>query len=254
MDQELIEKLKLALSASNERLFALVREPDGEILRATLRNPALAEAHLLVLLQRRDLSEALVSKISKLEIVTSSYRLQRALGQNSAASAAILSATLPRLHLFDLLNLSRLATSGPDQRAAAQQQLIRRLPASALGQRISLARQGSGALLAELLKEPHPALTEACLGNPRLQEMALVQFLRTPRAGESCLAQVVAHPRWNCRPAVIRALLHNRKTPVHFFVRQLTRLSNSVLGTLARHHSHTLILNLIGTEKRNRGL
>lgn len=253
-DRSLLTRLQKALSANSEEIFAWVQDPSREVLQALLRNPALQEPHLLALLKRGELGEDLLKKVADHELVKSSYRLKLALAQHADCPAHQRLQLLPLLRLFDLPAISRLPETGPDLRMAAEQQLIRRLPTTALGNRISLARRATSAVLSELLKDKNPGILEACLSSSRLKEMSLVQYLRTGYPGEAAIRLIASHDRWRSRPSVIRALVNNRRTPAPVLIRFLPQLPSSELGNLERIHTDSLCQNLIRTEKRRRGL
>jgi len=229
---DLARRLQLALTAGHEQLFQLVLDPAEEVLKTLLKNPALAEEHLLALLRRRDLSEELLRTIYAQDSVRSSHRLKLALAQNPQAPGQLVLALLPHLYLFELFNFCILPGTTPDQRYAAERQIILRLPTVELGNKLTLARRAGGAILDALLAEGQPQIVQAALDNPRLKEASILKFLRTGRASADTISQVARHPRWAQRHQLRLAILRHRRTPAVWFSVFLPQLSSPELKAL----------------------
>jgi len=217
LDTATAQMLHKALTQSGEGLLQTVQQAPQEILQAALRNPALAENHLSVLLKRRDLGEDLIKYICKLSLTESNHNLKLAIARHPNTPAPQLLAILPQLHLFELLNLCLLSEITPDQKVAAERAIIQRLPLTPLGNRLTLARRATSALLEALMKEGDPRIVEICLANPRLKEGTLFQFVRSGAATAETISMVARSPRWQNRPTLREAVLSNPKTPLVWF-------------------------------------
>ncbi len=170
IDAGLTQRLRHALNAGNEEIFQVIADPNTEVLRAVLKNPLLDEAHLLVLLKRRDLPEDLLRAISKLPQVAERHRLKAAFAHNPNLPGSIFQSLIPSLHLFELVSICYLSAIGADQKLAVERAIIQRLPAIPLGNKVTLARRSTAAVVGALLGEGDPFLMEACLSNARLKE------------------------------------------------------------------------------------
>jgi len=232
IDLELGRRLHRALTASAEELFQVIQDPAATVLRAVLKNPQLGEEHLIALLNRRDLPEDLLKAVYQLGRTESSHRLKLALAKNPGTPGPIILALLPHLHLFELLDLCILPGNTPDQRYAAERQIVQRLPVTPLGNKLTLARRGPATLLAELLREGDSRIVEASLSSPRLKEVALLQFLTGPRADAETISMIARHPKWKTRPNLRLAILKNRKTPSVWFTLFLPQLGRAELRSL----------------------
>lgn len=254
LDLELARRLHKALTAGAGELFQVLQDPSAEVLRAALRNPALSEEHLLALLRRRDLPEDLIKAIYQQERTAASHRLKLALAQNPGTPGTVVLAILPHLHLFELLNLCLLPGVTPDQRYAAERQILQRLGNTPLGNKLILARRGTSTLVGELVKEGDPRLLEACLANPRLKEISLLQFLGGPNADAETISMIARHPRWQSRPNLRLAILKNRRTPPVWFTLFLPRLVTPELhALLASRRLDPNQHRLVEEELRKRG-
>jgi len=255
LDADLARRLRLALTAPGSELFPLLQDSAGEVLRAMLKNPHLSEEHLLVLLKRRDLAEDLLKAISQLKTGEGSHRLKVALAKNPATPGTVLQSLLPQLYLFELLDLCFLPGVTPDQKVAAERVILQRLPTTALGNKITMARRGTTALVDALLKEGDSRLMEPCLQNPRLKEISILQFLNGPNGTAETISAIARSSRWKQRPNIKTALLKNRKTPAIWFTVLLPTLRTQELNALIA--SRKLAPNqrqLVDDELKKRGL
>lgn len=213
LDTELAKKLHHALTASQDEIFQVMTDVSPEVLRTVLKNPAMGEEHLLVLLKRRDLPEELLKDISRMPAVVESHRLKIALVHHPNTPPQIFLNLLQNLHLFELAAVCLLPGIGPDRKVAAERAVMQRLPVTPLGNKLTLARRGTSSVVASLLKEGEPALMEACLSNPRLRESDIYLFLDSPNATSAAISAIARHPRWQQRPNLRLAILRNHKTP-----------------------------------------
>ncbi|PLY07395.1 MAG: hypothetical protein C0624_03640 [Desulfuromonas sp.] len=232
LDLQLAQRLHRALTASSEDLYQVLQDPAMEVVRCALKNQHLNEEHLLTLLKRRDLSEDIPKALYKQEKVELSHRLKLALVKNPATPTPVRLTLLPQLRLFELVNLLQLSGTTPDQKLAAERQIIKRLPTTPLGNKLTLARRSSTGVLAELLKEGDPQVFAHCLANPRLKEVDIFKFLNSGRSTAETISQVARHERWKNRPNLRLAILKNRNTPSVWYTLWLPRLPSHELRNL----------------------
>ncbi|PNU20898.1 hypothetical protein C2E25_04725 [Geothermobacter hydrogeniphilus] len=248
-------RLLCALRADGDELFQLVRDSDPEVLLNLLKNPGVGEEHLLVLLKRRDLPEGLLKAIDQRTREKAGHRLQLALARNPNTPAATVLRLLPHLYLFELLDLCTLPGPTPDQRLAAERQIILRLPGEELGNKLSLARRATSTILQALIRDGDPRLVQACLDNPRLKEVALLQFLRSGKANAESISQIARHPRWQQRRQLRLAILKCPKTPAVWYTLWLPRLKSGDLRALAAQRNLPVRQKeLLKAEMKKRGL
>jgi hypothetical protein len=206
-----------ALTADRDGIFSLLDDPSPDVLRSLLKNPRLDEAHLLILLKRRDLPEEVVAAVAHIPLVGESHPLKVALVHHPATPGNIISTLFPHLYLFELATVCFLPGVTPDQRVAAERAIIQRLPVTPLGNKITLARRATSDVVEALLQEGNPHLMEACLDNPRIRESALFRFLNGSTANAETISVIARHPRWKGRPNLKLAILKNSRTPLIWF-------------------------------------
>ena len=233
IDPEQLRKLHAALTAESDELFQTILSTDQEILRTVLKNPNLREEHLLALLKRRDLTEDLLKTTSHHEKNNSSRKLKIALIKNPNTPGSIVLSLLPHLYLFELIDVCFLPGVTPDQKLAAERTIIQRLPQIELGNKITLARRATADVVAAILKQGETQVISACLTNPRLREVAIIQFLNSSAPGAETISAIARHSKWQGRPNIRMAILKNRKTPAVWFTLFLPKLRANDINRLA---------------------
>lgn len=226
--------LHQALTADEETIYRLLSHPPPDLLRALMRNPALNKNHLLSLLRQRELAADIFTIIHHhLETAVDNHQLVLAVVQHPETPAHISLTLLPQLYLFELLSLCRQPQASHDQRLAAERTILQRLPTQPLGNKLTLARQGTPAILEALLKDGHPQVIAICLDNPRLKEGALHQFISSGVPTAETLSLVARHPYWHHRPNLQLAILKNPRTPTIWYTLWLPKLKRGVLKDLS---------------------
>ncbi len=254
LDPILSQRLYDALTSGKEDLFQIITDPSMEVLHAVLKNPLFEENHLLALLKRRDLTEELVKAIHKLPMLSDNHKLKVALVHNPATPAHIAMALLPHLYLFELVDVCYLADVTPDQKVAVERAIIQRLSTTPLGNKITLARRSTTAVVEALLKEGDTRLMEACLANPHLKEAAIFQFLGSSHATPEGISTIARHPRWKGRVNLQLAILKNPKTPAVWYTLFLPHLGTGDLkGLKASRRLTSAQKTLVKEELTRRG-
>jgi hypothetical protein len=93
-----------------------------------------------------------------------------------------------------------------------------------LGDRVTLARLATPALLPELLRDVEPRVIGAALQNPRLREEDLVAALRRDDVPRSLVEGALESHRWRAAYAVRLALVLQPRTPLPLALQQISGL------------------------------
>ena len=254
LDVELGRRQHKALTATGDELFQVLLDPEFQVLRPALKNPNLHEDHILTLLKRRDLSEDLLKAIYQLETFKSNHRLQVALVKNPGTPGPIVLTLLQHLHLFELVDLCLIPGVTPDQKFAAERAILQRMPTTELGNKMTLARRTTAAVVGEILKEGEIRLVEICLNSPRLREVAILQFINGAKSSPETISMVARHPKWKSRPNLRLAILKNRRTPAIWFTLFLPQLRTAdIRNLLVSKKLNTAQKKLIQDELKKRG-
>ena len=232
IDQNLSLRLHQALTADKDDLYNLVQGQPAEVLLAVLRNPNLDEHHLLALLKQRGIPEEVFSAIYASKRLIESSSIKFVLVINPDTPPHIAATLLTQLNVFDLVKICLIAGVSPDNRMAAERSIIQRLPSQPLGNKMTLARRGTSAVVEALLREGLPPLVEACLDNPHLKEGAVHQFISAATATAETISMVARSGRWKGRPNIRLAILKNPRTPIIWFTLFLPGLPQSTIKDL----------------------
>jgi len=224
-DSELSRRLYRALKGGRDDILRLLDDPSLEVIKALLKNPGLDESCLLQLLKRLDLTEDVLTAVYRLSLTDTSHRLKVALVYHHASPDHIVLTLIPHLYLFELVAVCFLPGVAPDRSLVAERAIIKRLPETPLGSKITLARRAPSAVVEALLHEGLPQLMEACLDNPRLKQVSIFKLINGPGANAETISAVARHPRWKSRHELKVAILKNNKTPLIWFTAFLPGLS-----------------------------
>ena len=231
-DQNLSLRLHQALTADKDVLFMLLQGATVEIVRAAMRNPAFDENHLLALLKQRGLSEEIFTAIYLNKHLIESNPVKFALVIHPEIPTHIATTLLPQLNVFELLKICLMPGISPDHRVLAERVIIQRVPTQPLGNKITLARRGTSAIVESLLREGVPPLVEACLDNPHLKEGSVHQFITAATSTAETISMVARSGRWKGRPNIRLAILKNPRTPTIWYTLFLPGLPRNTIKEL----------------------
>jgi len=196
-----------------EAIPELVASSAEDVLRSLIDNPAFDETHVCLLLQRKDLSGALLEEISKRKIWRGAYRVRLGLAAHPHTPRLIAMRTLRDLHLMDLVRISLLPTSSMELRRLADERVLARLPQLPLGHKLMLARRGSARVAAGLIAEGTTQAALVALDNAFLTEAQLLKALAGEGLPVRILGAVARHDKWSKVVNVRVALLRHPRVP-----------------------------------------
>src|SRR4029077_11827509 len=157
-----------ALSATGEELTVLLHHHAADVLLALLDNPALDEAQVCLLLERKDLPGEVLEDVARRKSLMKSYRVKRALAFHPRTPRLATLKIIRQLYLMDLVQLALSPLTPAEIKRNAEDQLIARLPQLPLGQKVTLARRGPARVAGALLAEGHTQALAVVLDNPYL--------------------------------------------------------------------------------------
>ena len=221
-----------ALTASGEVLAALLHHPAADVLQALLDNPALKEAQLCRLLERKDLPGEFLEEVARRKGLLKSYRVKRTIAFHPHAPRLVSMRLLRELYLMDLVQFALLPGVAAELKRLADDQLLARLPQIALGQKITLGRRGPGRVAGMLLAEGHPQVLAVVLDNAHLNEGHILKVLAREKLPEAVLLAVARHRKWSLSYNVRIALVRHSGSPLSVVLGFLPHLTLSDLREL----------------------
>jgi hypothetical protein len=209
-----VDELHRALLAAGERM---------ERQRAALRERQPDETLLLAVL-RRAVPVKFLECLATLPPWSEAPRIRGGIVLNPKAPRALALRLLSSLYWRDLAEAARSVRLSAAVRLRAEALLAEQLADLRLGDRITLGRLATTAVLRLLLAGGEPRVVRASLANPRLRESDLVPSLQKDSAPVGLIREVAASKRWSENYAVKLALALQPRTPLGIALAQLTSL------------------------------
>jgi hypothetical protein len=209
------QRAERAVAASSRtEIESFFSETSKEVLMGLAHNPHLQERDLLRLLQRKDLAHEVVRELAYHREVRRSYTVQLALVRHPKAPRQVSLPLMKFLYIFDLLRVAQTPAVPADVKMVAEETLLKKLAGMPRGEKISLARRGTGRLAAGLLMSPDRELIRAALDNPYLTEGYLLKVLAREGLPPVVVEQLAQHQRWSHHYHLRLALIRNPLTPL----------------------------------------
>jgi hypothetical protein len=195
----------------------LSRLPLEEAVHSSVRNellsaaadPALTADLALALLKRPDLPGEVIEELSRNRALVKLRKVKIALVSHPQAPRHVSVPLIRQFYTFDLMKVALSATVPGDVKRTADETLVARLKTVTLGERLTLARQGSGRISCALLLDPEERIMRAALENARLTEAFVVRSVVNPGASSALIQAVAQHTKWSYRRDVQIALLRS---------------------------------------------
>jgi hypothetical protein len=213
--ERLRQRAERAVAVSlREEIESFFKETAKEVLMGLARNPHLQERDLLRLLERKDLAHEVVRELAHHREARRSYTVQLALVRHPKTPRQISLPLMKFLYLFDLLRVAQTPAVPADVKMVAEETILKKLEGMPRGEKISLARRGTGRLAASLLFNPDLELIRAALDNPSLTEGLLLKVLAREDLPPTVVEHLAQHSRWSHHYHLRLALIRNPLTPL----------------------------------------
>jgi hypothetical protein len=221
-------------SAPPETLAVELPTAPAGFLEGALANPALGPQHLLLVLKNPAAPASIILKIGRNPAWLKPYEVKAALVLHPKTPRIIAMNLLTHLWWRDLANAADRPGLAPSLRRAAERILSVRLTELALGEKVTLARIAGRVVIDALRRDESPMVIRALLQNPRLVEDDALAIAADRRTTGPALRVLAEDPRFSPRPAVMKAVARNPKTPAQTALRLLQHLGSRDLRDLVR--------------------
>lgn len=197
-----------ARTAAVDERKDLLYDHAEEVLQALLDNQGITEQEVLILAQRRDVSQEFLRRLAADKRFQESYQVKRAVVFNPKTPASVSLKLLAQIFLFDQMTLLLVVGIPQEVKTAAEEQICRKLQQISLGEKLTLARRtNSERILAYLLDDSSSEVVSAVLNNPFLKEATVCRVLRKSQLRPHTVEMIAGHAKWSCRKDVRYALL-----------------------------------------------
>jgi hypothetical protein len=205
-----------------------------QTLEVLLDDPRLEESHLCLLLERKDLTTAILERIAKDKDWLRSRRIRCGLVAHPHAPRRVALRLARELHLMDLVAISLRPTTPMEVRRFADEAIISRMRQLPLGQKLALARRASGRVAGALLTEGHERVSRMALDNSLLTEGQVLRALSAETLTANTLGLLACHSKWSLLPSVRAALARHPQASAGLVLPLLPDLLRRDLEDLSR--------------------
>ena len=206
--------VRFASECSLAEMTPLLDATEPDVLKALLDNPHFGEREALLLLNRRGLPSSVIQHLANKRTIVSNYALKLALTKHPQTPMRIALEQLKFLYLFDLVSVCLQTGVRAEVKRASEELVLAQVPKLAVGQRITLAKRGSGRLAANLLKGENSQIIHAVLDNPSLTEAVLLPVLNRADCCPKIVEAIACHPKWGLRYDIRLGLLRHSSLPL----------------------------------------
>jgi hypothetical protein len=104
-----------------------------------------------------------------------------------------------------------------------------------VSKKIELAHMAEREVRAVLITDSNKQVQEAVLSSPRITEVEIVAFAKSPKLGDDLLGRIAANVQWLKNYQVRRALVNNPRTPLPIALKLVPTLLDADLKQLAKN-------------------
>ena len=210
-------------AAAVDSLFAAALAAGESVPRARRLLGECEETALAVVL-RRAVPLAFLEAVASTPPWSERPRVLARVVLNPRAPRALALRLVGALHWRDLAEVALAPACSAAVRFRAESLLRDSLADIRLGDRVTLARLATAALLPALLEDADARVVAAALSNPRLREQDVVAQLQRADAPRLLAEQAAAAQRWSVSYAVRLALVLQPRTPLPIALQQISSL------------------------------
>ncbi|PYQ06349.1 MAG: hypothetical protein DMF82_06480 [Acidobacteria bacterium] len=192
-------------------------------LRAALAGCSLDSPAMISLL-RRAVPIRFLELVSSTNPFSDDARILAAVVLNPRVPRHLALRLVPSLFWRDLADVAVGPRVAGAVRVRAEGVLKERVPEMRVGERVTLGKIATPAVLPILLADPEAKVIRACLQNPRLREEDLVTAVRQEMAPRALLEGAPESWRWRDSYAVRLALVLQPRTPLGVSLAQISSL------------------------------
>jgi hypothetical protein len=211
-------------AAAVDELFALALRAGESRPRAREAVARAADEQVLAAVLRRAVPLAFLEEVASARPWSERPRVLARVVLNPRAPRSLSLRLVSALYWRDLADVAATLTVPAAVRSRAESLLTDGLREMRLGDRITLARMATPALLPALLAATERRVIDSALLSPRLREDDVVAALRREDVTLALIEAAVGSPRWAASYAVRLALVLQPRTPLPLVLHQIRSL------------------------------
>lgn len=224
--------MKSALSAKEEELWQLVRDPHPEVLSNATLNRNLSEGMAVFVAKNKGASAETLGFLAGDVRFKNSHKLKLALCKNPKTPPKVSMTLLKFLRIFDLADLSRNHLIPINVRQRIEFNISEKSPSIPSGIKTALAKRANSNIVIKLMQDSDERVVSSCLGSPILTEAHLYKLIGLPATRAPVIKAIATHPKWSLQHSIKFALVRNFHTPTVNAVEFLRSLKTQDLRDL----------------------
>ncbi len=210
------QRIRAALTAQGEELWALIRDPHPEVVSQATLNRSLTEEMAVYIAKRKTVSAETLGFLAGDVRFKGSYKLKIAICKNPKTPQKVTLSMLKFMRLFDLSDITRDQHININIRQKVESMIAERIPAMPLGNKTALAKRASTNTLLSLMERGDERVIGICLDSPSLTEAHLYKLINNVRTKPAVIKMLAGHTKWSLSYFVRFALIRNFYTPMPY--------------------------------------
>lgn len=208
------QRLERALTAQDEELWSLVRDPHPQVILNVTLNRSLNEEMAVFLAKAKNTPAEALGFLAGDVRFREIYKLKLALCRNPRTPQRVSFSLLKFLRIFDLGDLTRDQTVPVILRQKIELMLKEKIPSLPAGVNIALAKRSNSAIVMAIMARGDRTTVNACLDSPVITETHLCETINKHSGKPAVIHGISEHPKWSLRYAVKYSLIRNFQTPM----------------------------------------
>ncbi len=208
------QRLERALTAQDEELWSLVRDPHPQVILNVTLNRSLNEEMAVFLAKAKNTPAEALGFLAGDVRFKEIYKLKLALCRNPRTPQRVSFSLLKFLRIFDLGDLTRDQTVPVILRQKIELMLKEKIPALPAGVNIALAKRSNSTIVMAIMARGDRTTVNACLDSQVITETHLCETINKHSGKPAVIRAISEHPKWSLRYAVKYSLIRNFQTPM----------------------------------------
>jgi hypothetical protein len=185
----------------------------SEELLVAAADPQLSEDAALALLARRDLPAQAIEALRRNPALANGRRVLPVIAAHPRTPKHIAVALARQMFTFELLRVVQTPGAPADVQRLCEDTIVSRVDSISAGERLTLAKSGTGRVAAALIHAPEAHIREAALNNPRLTETLIVRELMKKDVSRETIDAIQRHAKWSLRREIRDTVLSRVEEP-----------------------------------------
>src|SRR5512135_1305638 len=223
------ERMRAALSAHGAELWALVRDPDSQVVSQATLNRNLTEEMAVFIAKRKIVPAETLEFLAADARFKGSYMLKVAICKNHRTPHKVTLSILKFIRLFDLSDITRDQHIHINIRQKVESMIAERVPAMPLGNKTALAKRASTNTLLSLMARGDERVIAICLESPSITEAHLYKLINNAQTKPAVIKMLAGHAKWSLSYFIRLALIRNFFTPMPHVVQFIVGMKTADL-------------------------